>query len=281
MPEQIAEAALPEHEMTPSGGAAPDRVPAADHSEIYCTGEIRREAGKTELYVANSEQEGKNGLVEGDLVYLNRGRQGDKVLPGDVYQVIVRQEEVFHPVTDKYLGTYVHRVGRIKVLAVQESTSIAQVTESCGDPILVGYELEPAREIEVPDYREVPFSKLDVEPSGKANGYVVHLQDDMNQASTGNIVDVDLGSADGLNPGDILQVYLSSTPPAERRVKYSYKWGDRRYESQKLRDEDAGMLYPRKPIAHLMILTTAEKTSTAKIIYAEREVELGSKVEVR
>jgi len=279
--EQVAEAILPALAPAESGMASSEPGPIADHDDIYCTGEIRRDYQKPELYIANEEQEKKIGLTEGDIVYLNAGRQGNRVQPGDVFQVVVKQEEVFHPVTDKWLGTYVHRAGRVKVLAVQENTAIAQITESCGDRIEVGFELETAQEIPVPEYREVPFSRLDVEPSGKANGYVVRLQDDRSNAFTGNVVDVDLGSEDGLNPGDILQIYVSSTPPAERRVKYRYKWRDRRYESQDLRSEDSDLLYPRKPVGHLMVLTTGEKTSTAKIIYTVREIGVGSKVEVR
>ena len=84
-----------------------------------------------------------------------------------------------------------------------------------------------------------------------------------------------------LKPGDILQIYVSSTPPAERRVKYRYKWKDRLYKSLDLRKEDSDLLYPRKPIGHLMVLTTGEKTSTVKILYTIREVEVGTKVEVR
>jgi len=281
IPEQVAEAVLPAPSSAEPGMVSPEMGPIADHDDIYCTGEIRRDYRKTDLYIANEEQENKIGLTEGDLIYLNGGRQGNRVQPGEVFQVIVKQEEVFHPVTDKWLGTYVHRAGRVKVLAVQENTAIAQITESCGDRIEVGFELEAAREIPVPEYREVPFSRLDVEPSGKANGYVVRLQDSRSEAFTGNVVDVDLGSEDGLKPGDILQVYVSSTPPPERRVKYKYKWGDRRYESQDLRSEDSDLLYPRKPVGHLMILTTGEKTSTAKIIHTVREIEVGSKIEVR
>ena len=52
-------------------------------------------------------------------------------------------------------------------------------------------------------------------------------------------------------------------------------------ELQDLRSEDSDLLYPRKPVGHLMILTTGEKTSTAKIIHTVREIEVGSKIEVR
>jgi LysM domain-containing protein len=293
-PKQEAPAsAAEENEIAEAGpegmeNAPPESAPephseslSADHSDIYCTGEIRHDAKKTEIYIANEEQEGKIGLTEGDLVYLNRGRQGDKVHPGDVFQVIVKEEEVFHPMTDKWLGTYVRRAGRVKVLAVQENTAIAQVTESCGDRVEVGYELEPFQEIPVPAMKEVPFNRLDVEPSGNSNGYVVHVESGRNQAFTGNVLDVDLGSRDGLKPGDILQVYLNNTPPAEQRVKYNYKWGSRRYESQELRTDDRDLLFPRKPIGQLLVLTTGEKTATAKIVYAIREIEVGNPVEVR
>jgi LysM domain len=284
-PKQIAEAeAMTQEEATPSEGygmAGNGMVPVADHSDVYCTGEIRHDYKKTDLYIANEEQEGKAGLTQGDLVYLNAGKQGDRVHAGDTFQVVVKEEEVFHPVTDKWLGTYVRRAGKVKVLAVQENTAIAEITEACGNRIEVGYELEPYQEIPVPDMKEVPFDKLDVEPNGNANGYIVHVQDSRNQAFTGNVVDVDLGSQDGLRPGDVLQVYLKNSAPPEQEVKYRYKWKNRRYESQDLRNEDRSLLYPRKPVGSLVVLTTREKTSTAKIVNAIREIEVGNMVEIR
>jgi LysM domain-containing protein len=277
-PDEVAQEAVPE---TSERDMVTDSAQAVSEGDIYCTGEIRHDYKKTDLYIANEEQEEKVGLTEGDVVYLNGGHDGNKVQPGEEFQIIVKDEEVFHPVTDRWLGTYVRRAGRLKVLAVQENTSIAQITQTCGNRIEVGFELEPIQQFAVPEYHETPLDRLDVEPSGKANGYVVRVQDGRNQATTGNVVDVDLGSKDGLKPGDMLQVYFRSTPPVDRRVKYRYKWGNRRYESQELRDDDANLLFPRKPVGQLLILTTGEKTSTAKVMYTVREIEVGTAVEIR
>ncbi|HMC83599.1 MAG TPA: LysM peptidoglycan-binding domain-containing protein [Candidatus Polarisedimenticolia bacterium] len=262
-------------EATPSGSLA------ADHTDIYCSGEIKADHHRTALYIANGEEQGKIGLTAGDLVYISGGRDGDKVQAGEVLLISTRQEEVFHPLTDKWLGTYVKRMGRVKVLAVQERTAIGEIIEACGDRILVGFELEPDREIPVPDYREMALSKLDVEPSGKSNGYVVHLQDNMSRAYAGKLVDVDLGSRDGLKPGDLLLAYVASGPPVKRGATFNYKWGNRRYESEHLRSDGDNLPFPRKPIAQLIVLTTEEKTSTAKVLNSLREIEVGSRVEVR
>ncbi|HEV8376684.1 MAG TPA: LysM peptidoglycan-binding domain-containing protein, partial [Candidatus Polarisedimenticolia bacterium] len=213
---EAAEEAPPAEPMMPETASAPEGPgPAADHSDVYCTGEVRRDYKKTDLYIANSEEE-KIGLYTGDLVYLNGGKDGNKVHPGDTFLVIAKGNEVFHPVTDNWVGTYVRRLGRVKVLAVQDRTSIAEITESCQDRIEVGFELEPDREITVPPARDVTFHRLDVEPSGKPNGYIVHLQDELDGAVTGSMVDVDLGSRDGVKPGDVLLIYLNNKAPKER-----------------------------------------------------------------
>jgi hypothetical protein len=281
--EEAPEASLPAEDSLPPESGAEEYEPRAvvDHADIYCTGEIRPDYKKTDLYIANQEEDGRIGLTRGDLVYLNGGSQGNRVSPGDVFLIIASDEEVFHPLTDKWLGTYVRRAGQVTVLAVPEDTAIAQITEGCGTRIDVGFELEPYQEIPIPEMGEVPFNRLDIEPSGNANGYIVHMQDGRYQASPGNVVDVDLGSEDGLKPGSVLQVYLPSTPPAERRVDYKYRWGNRRFKSQDLRKEDGDLLFPRKPIGSLLVLTTREKTSTAKIIHAIREMEVGEMVELR
>jgi hypothetical protein len=262
---------------------------AADHSDLYCVGEVRPAYQKTEIYIANSE-EPKIGLYTGDLVYLNRGRDGDKVKPGDTFVVIAKGDEVFHPVTDKWLGTYVRRLGRVKVLAVQDRTSIAEITESCQDRIEVGFEVEADPGLTSPPAREITFNKLDVEPSGKPNGYVVYLQDGMNGAVAGSMVDVDLGSRDGVHAGDVMLVYLNNAPPRPRDVTYDYKWdsprsgepgGRKRMVSQSLRDDSSHELFPRKPIGQLVVIRTEERTSSAKLVYSIRDVEVGASVELR
>ena len=264
-----------ESEMPSEGPSA-----AADHSDLYCTGEIRGDYQKTELYIANSEDQ-KVGLTTGDLVYLNGGREGGKVAPGQSFLIIAKESEVFHPVTGKWVGTYVRRLGKVKVLAVQDQTSIAEITESCQDRIEVGFEVEPDRELTAPIAKDVPFNKLDVEPSGKPNGYVVHLQDGVNGVLTGSMVDVDLGTRDGVHPGDVMLIYLNNKPPRERDVTYDYRWGDRRYQSQQLRNEDRHQLFPRKPIGQLVVISASERTSSGKITHAIRDVEVGSSVELR
>ncbi len=64
IPEEIAGAALPAEDSLPPepSGIEYESHAAADHSDIYCTGEIRRDYKKTQLYIANEEQEGKTGL---------------------------------------------------------------------------------------------------------------------------------------------------------------------------------------------------------------------------
>jgi hypothetical protein len=145
----------------------------------------------------------------------------------------------------------------------------------------VGFELEADQTLTSPIARQVAFSRLDVEPSGKPNGYIVYLQDGMNDALAGSMVDVDLGSRDGVKAGDVMMIYLSNKPPRERDVTYDYKWNDRRYQSQQLRDDDKNLLFPRIPIGLVMVISTEEKTSTAKIINAIRDVEVGNLVELR
>ena len=120
-----------------------------------------------------------------------------------------------------------------------------------------------------------------VEPSGKANGYIVHLQDDIVRAPQGKMVDVDLGTKDGVKPGDLLLIYLRNAPPRGRNVNYKYKWNDRLYEPIKLREEDSHIPFPRKPIGQLIVINSSDRTSTAKIVDSIREIELGDPVELR
>jgi len=223
-------------------------LPVANASDLYCSGYIDPEPEPSDVRVAGGEIE-REFMGQGDVLYLNYGlNQGVKA--GDEMAVRRVNGGVTHPVTGEILGSYVQRLGKVRVIAVQENTSTALITESCLD-IVADDQVVEGEEIPIPA-RAVPvFDRYDVEPSGNAQGYMVMVRDRVDNAGEGHVIYTDLGMGSGVAPGDILTVY-----------------------------RDNGDL-PRRMIGQAVILTVEQNTSTAMLVTSVSESGPGDRVEVR
>jgi len=220
----------------------------ADPSDLYCSGYIDPDHSASDYRLVGAELE-REHLGQGDVVYLNLGRnQG--VRPGEEFGVRRANGMVSHPVSSARLGTYVRRLGRIRIIAVQEETSTGLIMESCED-LRAGDELVSWEEIPVPMMSRMPsFDRYDVTPSGGSQGHVVATRDSIIAAGTGHIIHTDLGLQSAVEPGEVLTLF-----------------------------RDNGDL-PRLMIGQAVVLTVETTTSTAKITRAVRETGVGDRVEI-
>jgi hypothetical protein len=228
---------------------APARlVPLADNSDLYCSGYIDPRHEPSQVRIAGKEME-RAHLADGDVVYLSQGRnQG--MAAGMRLSVRRPAQTIVHPVTDQDLGALVRRLGRLRILAVQDDTSTAVVEMSCED-MVVSDEVVPLEDLPAPMMRSFPkLDRYDVTPSGGEQGYVVAARDALVATGDGHVIYVDLGAGTGMRPGVILTLYR----------------------------ENADL--PRLMLGRAVVLTVEDGTSTAKIVQAVREVRLGDRVEV-
>ena len=226
-------------------------VPVADAQDIYCSGFIDPEHEFSDLWIAGNEYgDQRLALAGGDVIFLSQGRnQG--LHPGDTFAVHRVAGDVNHPATGDVVGTFVRRLGKVRVMLTQENTSTAVIEMSCED-VRASDELVPWYEIPVPMRREMPeFDRYDSEPSGGATGHVVHVADNRMSVAQGHIVHIDLGVASGVNPGDMLTVY--------REVAE----------------------LPRTVVAQAIVLTVEGTTSTVKLTANSGETMVGDRVEVQ
>lgn len=230
---------------TPS---APSLVPAGDATDLYCSGFIAPERTPSDLWVTGREME-RIHVADGDVIYMNKGRsQG--VGAGAEYAVVREVREVLHPETGEVLGTFVRRLGKVRVLAAQPDTAVAVIVTSCED-IRDSDELIPWRDLPMPMLASLPvFERYQLEPTGGDQGWVVLTQDELQATGEGNVLYVDMGADAGLEPGEVVHLYRES--------------GD-------------GL--PRKMLGQAVILSTEAETSLAKITVSVREVALGDRVE--
>ena len=223
-------------------------IQLADEHDLYCSGWVDGKHEPSTLTVAGSELE-KMMQAGGDIVFLSQGRnQG--VAAGAEYLVVRPDHKVIHPATNESIGVYMQRMGHVRVLCAQENTATAVILGAC-EPVRVGDELLPWKEMPSPMLERVPAVDRCMEPSGLAQGWVVDGgADELHSVGGGNVVATDLGDAAGIRPGSLLTLF-----------------------------RDNGDL-PRLILGQAVVLTVDGGTSTVKVLHTSREVKSGDRAEV-
>ena len=234
--------------VAPATPATPVMIQLADEHDLYCSGWVESNREPSTLTIKGAELE-KALQAGGDIVFLSQGRnQG--IAPGSEFLVVRPDHKVVHPATKERLGTYMQRMGHVRVLCTQENTATAVLLGSCED-VHAGDELFPWKEMPSPMLERVPPVDRCMEPSGLAQGWVVDGgADSLISVAGGNVVATDLGSAAGVRPGSILTLF-----------------------------RDNGDL-PRLVLGQAVVLTVDGATSTVKVLHSSREVKLGDRAEV-
>ena len=227
--------------------------PVTEPDTIRCAPYLVAEPEDETFQILGSEHGNTRiSFAEREVVYLDRGT-ANGVNPGDVYTAHHRLNEVRHPETNKKVGHKVEITGWARVILAQENSATAIIEHACAElhpgDYLLTYS-SPA----VPRLAPYEPSTRETPPSGKAQGFVVEIADDVAIAGTGQLVLVDLGSAQNVAPGSLLTVYRIMYPsvPTSRRV-----------------------------IGDLAVLTVRDGTATAKVMSSFDALLVGDQVELR
>lgn len=213
-----------------SGSDGP--VPLGFESDIYCSGYISDTEDAFPYRVAGSEYEfltptldpgvidivsgdygkasvRKIGLSTGDIAYIEGGR-ADGLSAGELLTAVLPEQTIEHPLTGEPVGRFYNRAGRLRILSVQESSSIAEVVMTC-DPIPVGtmlkiFEPEPVPLRRVTAMRPVnyPASEEQVTSEGAS---IVYAESRLATLGSGHLVFIDRGTEQDIAPGDIYTIY--------------------------------------------------------------------------
>ena len=202
-------------------------------------------------YVLKATQDMPADATIGDLIYVT-GDASTGLVAGDSYLVVDPQDLVKHPVTGAILGRQYDYVGQVRILCTEEGRSRAIVVQTCRE-IRIGTRLKPIPQLPIPIAR-VPDLPAWCDPaSGKTSGYIVDSRGWDLGLVEGNLVQIDLGRNDALEPGDFLTVSRPSTR----------------------RDQ------PDVVLGQIGVLTTEERTATAIVLSTRRELQIGDRVELR
>jgi len=188
-----------------------------------------------------------------DVVYLNKGSNAG-VRVGDVYTAHHKTYKVKHPISTRTIGQKIETTGWLRVLLVSENSSTAIVETACWD-MHPGDFLKPYEQPNVPLVRMgVPPPNRLTPPSGKASGHIIDHEMDKAATGQGDLLSIDLGSSDGIAPGNRLTVFRITYPtvPTARMI-----------------------------VGELAVLVARERTALAKVIYSNDGILIGDQVELR
>ncbi len=230
----------------------PALQPVASFTDMHCSGYIESSHTASGMKIVGREESKKEGLAEGDIVYMNHGFV-DGVKGGDSFFIVRAQRSIDHPKTGEKFGVEIARLGELQVIAVQENTSTAQITFSCSD-VNMGDELLPYHDIPIPMTEGSTFERYNTEFSGNPTGYIIDSRDGLDVLGEGHIVYIDMGTNAGVKPGDYLRIY---------------------------RENPDGANLPRIMLGEAVILTVQPESSTTKIVESVKEIFPADEVELK
>ncbi len=249
-PSEVQQKVPPEAVPEPVEEGMPRPVGAA--SDVYCFALLAPDDSGFPFTIRSAEAESmQDHFSTGDIVYIDGGT-AEGVNAGDRFFVLQKDRELEHPVSQASMGFIFRQMGTLKVLCAQEHTAICEIASAC-DPISIGDVLKPYEPIPVPLAFPVEATQRCDPPNGKLTGYVVYQRDDLLNTSEGQLLMVDLGSAEGIYPGEFATVFRDNA------VK--------------------GM--PRLVLGEIGILTVGEGYATAVVTRSTMPIHVGDRIEMK
>jgi hypothetical protein len=244
-------------------GGSRSPVPLGTEADVYCYGyigdpsepmpnSIRAWEDAEMRYQPGEVRQDITGAT-GDLVMLDGGT-ATGLVAGDTYIVVESGDLITHPgKRSQIVGRQYIYQGQLRVLCADDHHARGIITQSCSD-IRIGARLKPLPQIPIPLAR-IPDMPAFCDPSsGKRNGFIVSAQGGWDTAlGEGLLVQVNLGQADQIQPGDFLTVYRDNGGPGDHN----------------------------QVLGEVGILTTNTHTATGKIVAMRYSMKIGDRVEIR
>src|SRR5262245_11075457 len=250
--------------------AAPQ--PFGYEDEVHCFGYI---GAPNEAFVAavlgaeNSAEQ--TDFTYGDLLYLDAGADRG-IKPGDEFWLITPGNEVIHPVTGRDMGLFYEQRGRVRVLCIEGRTATVQVTHACTD-IPMGSFLKPYEPVPIPLGRRLPACAACDPPTGKVNGSIVFTRDGVVAVGQDSDVLIDLGVAEGVQPGDQFAIYRHATGTEYGLRPQGAYWV--------YTPPPPGVEVPRTYLGDLAILYVGDRWAMGRVIDSRTLIGVGDQVELK
>jgi hypothetical protein len=264
--------------------AAQQAAPPLTEWDLYCSGLPTTQKIPTDTYIISGENASYMvTYFKGQEVFINRGAaQG--VRPGDGFEVVRPVSDPldakwfrWQPALLRAMGTMYADIGRIRVVSVQPRTSVAEIELSC-DMMQRGDIVRPFMARPAPALHNVPFDHH-VIPTGKGLAMVVAGKGYTNAVSAGDIVYVNLGSAQGVQIGSYFRMFRYQGS----RNEMVYQIPNMEYEVYGLGRAPAAYSWsslPPEVVGEGIVLRTGPNSSTVMVTTAREVVMAGDYVQL-
>jgi hypothetical protein len=240
-------------EGEPGAGVTDTLMPAIEETALQCAPYILPDREDESLFLAGTEEGAtKNAFGDRDILYLNKGSNSG-VHAGDVYSLHHFAYTVKHPDSNKSIGHKIETTGWARVILVQENSATVTVEQACND-IHLGDYLKPFERLPVPLIQRHAAPDRMTPPSGKVVGTVVDIDGDAMIAGDRQLVALNLGTANGIAPGNLLTVYKVMYPSVPT---------------------------PRNVIGELVVVSVRERTAWARVLSSRDAIMNGDRAELR
>lgn len=233
-------------------------IPLGAEADLYCYGYIGDPNEPmpnsvlawedVEMRLSPGDGEQPTGSF-GDLLYVDGGTSTG-IVAGETYMLVEKGDMITHPRTGETIGQHYNYVGQLRILCANETQSRAMIVQNCRE-IHIGARLKPMPQLPIPIARVPDVPGFCDNPTGRSAGYIISSQDWYEGLAEGNLVEVNLGHDDQIQPGDFLTVYR----------------------------EVPG--FPRQTLGEIGILTTQSHTATGRIVAMRYAMQIGDLVEAR
>jgi hypothetical protein len=257
-------------EAAASVEAAPQ--PLGYESDLHCFGYL---GAPRENFIA--QVVGAENLAEqtdyftSDLLYVDAGyNRGLKIV--DEFWLVTPEQIVVHPTTGKDLGRFYQYRGRAVVETLEGRTASVRISSACTD-VPMGSYLKAFEPIPIPLARKTAPAVAGDPPSGKAKGHIVYTRDGVVAVGADHTIIVDLGAADGVEPGDFLTIF---------RYAYGREYGIRPVGAYWVNlPPPPGSEIPRTYLGEISILSVGDHWSIGRVSESYRLIEVGDEVELK
>jgi len=145
------------------------------------------------------------------------------------------------------------------VISLAPEAAVAQVTFACG-PIATGDIAVPYEPRQIPEYTPQVLDRF-APANGKLTGTITVASNNAGYLGTGSIAYLNLGSRDGVHPGQRFRVFHIFRDRVARWSLFSHRT-------------------PRESLGEVVVLLTEDKSSTAIVVTSWREITVGDGVEM-
>jgi len=273
-----------------------ERVEGATNSDLYCAGFVSRNLLPNVNFVAGGlDTPNTTNYGDGELVYLN----GNSYELGKRYSIVreLRDPNRYETYPGQFamlktMGQPYAELGFIRVVDTRHRNAVAKVEFSCS-PILPGDLVAPFVEpAKISAHPPMHFDRF-APPNGKATGRIVLAKDFDTELGTGTKVYLNLGTNQGIKPGDYFRAVRAYEADLHNPVdSLSFKATNTDDTQARPPAVEKGMFdtskgptihvadLPRRAVGEIVVLSATPTTSTGMIVFAMEDVHIGDVVEL-